>query len=109
MSLALPARADLTALVAASRPSVLPVGTYNPLNSPRFSFRGSGFVVGDGNLVITNAHVLPESGTTPEPQLAVLVNERRDAGSHAVPFNAAGLRAGMYFYRLGSGSRMETK
>ena len=31
---ALPAHADLTALVAASRSSVLPVGTYNPLNSP---------------------------------------------------------------------------
>ena len=78
---ALPAHADLTALVAASRSSVLPVGTYNPLNSPRFSFRGSGFVVDDGNLVITNAHVLPESGTTPEPQLAVLVNARIDSAA----------------------------
>ena len=78
---ALPAHADLTALVAASRSSVLPVGTYNPLNSPRFSFRGSGFVVGGGNLVITNAHVLPESGTTPEPQLAVLVNARIDSAA----------------------------
>jgi len=74
--LALPARADLTALVAASRPSVLPVGTYDPLNSPRFSFRGSGFVVDDGNHLVTNAHVLPEPGNTPPPQLAVLVNSR---------------------------------
>ncbi len=77
--LALPAHADLTALVTASRPSVLPVGTYNPLNSPRFGFRGSGFVVGDGNLVITNAHVLPEPGATPEPQLAVLASARVDS------------------------------
>lgn len=81
LPLALPARADLPALVVASRPSVLPVGTYNALNSPRFSFRGSGFVVGDGNLVVTNAHVLPEAGTTPAPRLAVLVNARGETAS----------------------------
>ena len=77
----MPVHADLTALVAASRASVLPVGTYNPLNSPRFSFRGSGFVVDDGSLVVTNAHVIPEQGTTPPPQLAVLVNARVDSAA----------------------------
>ena len=76
--LVLPARADLTALVTASRPSVLPVGTFNPLENPRFAFRGSGFVVGDGNLVVTNAHVLPDTGTQPRPQLAVLVDARAE-------------------------------
>jgi S1-C subfamily serine protease len=75
-ALALPARADLAALVVSSRPSVLPVGTYDALASPRFGFRGSGFVVGDGNLVVTNAHVLPDMKTTPTPQLAVLVAAR---------------------------------
>ena len=75
-SLALPVRADLSALVTASRSSVLPVGTYDPLASPRFGFRGSGFVVGDGHLVVTNAHVLPDLKTTPPPQLAVLVAAR---------------------------------
>ena len=75
-ALALPTRADLPALVVASRPSVLPVGIYDPLASPRFSFRGSGFVVGDGRLLVTNAHVLPDMKTTPQPQLAVLVAAR---------------------------------
>ena len=60
---------------------MLPVGTYNALNSPRFSFRGSGFVVGDGNLVVTNAHVLPDAETTPAPQLAVLVNARGESAT----------------------------
>jgi len=55
-----PARADLVNVVAASRGSVLPVGTFNPLGSPRFAFRGSGFVVDDGSLLVTNAHVLPD-------------------------------------------------
>jgi S1-C subfamily serine protease len=76
LPLAWPVRADMTALVAASRPSVLPVGTYNAVSSPRFGFRGSGFVVGDGSLVVTNAHVLPDAETTPAPQLAVLVGSR---------------------------------
>lgn len=70
--------ADLPALIQRVRPSVLPVGTFNPLDSPRFGFRGTGFVVGDGRQLITNAHVLPEPGTTPTPQLAVLA--MRDGG-----------------------------
>ncbi len=68
--------ADLPALVAASRGAVLPVGTFNALESPRFGFRGSGFVVGDGTLLVTNAHVLPDASVVPVPQLAVLVNPR---------------------------------
>jgi S1-C subfamily serine protease len=78
------ARADLPALVASSRASVLPVGSFDPLANPRFGFRGSGFVVGEGNLVVTNAHVLPEPGTLPTPQLAVLV-QAPSAGGAAAP------------------------
>jgi S1-C subfamily serine protease len=57
---ALPAQAQLEALIAAAKPSVVAVGVFNPTASPRFGFRGSGFVVGSGNLVVTNAHVLPD-------------------------------------------------
>jgi S1-C subfamily serine protease len=49
----------LPALVARAKPSVLLVGTFGALDSPRFGFRGTGFVVGDGNHAITGAHVLP--------------------------------------------------
>ena len=52
--------ADLADLVARAKPSVLLVGTYAATDSPRFVFRGTGFVVGDGNLAITNMHVLPD-------------------------------------------------
>jgi S1-C subfamily serine protease len=38
--------------------SVVAIGTYERLRSPSFQFRGTGFVVGDGLLVATNAHVL---------------------------------------------------
>lgn len=78
------ARSDLRAVVARARPAVVPVGTYSATANPRFGFRGSGFVVGDGHLVITNAHVLP---ATPEPgsdqRLAVLAQSAapgREAG-----------------------------
>lgn len=77
-----PARADLRPLMQSVRESVLPVGIFNALNSPRFTFRGSGFVVGDGNLLLTNAHVLPEGNASPPPQLAVLVM-RSDGGREA--------------------------
>ncbi len=42
------------------KPSIVAVGTYMPTRSPRALFRGTGFVVDDGSLIITNAHVLPE-------------------------------------------------
>jgi serine protease Do len=55
-----PASADLASSIAKVKPSVVLVGTYKSTNSPRFSLRGTGFVVGNGNMVVTNAHVLPQ-------------------------------------------------
>ena len=59
--------ADLPGLIAAARPSVLPVGSFSATDSPRFGFRGTGFVVGDGTLVATNFHVLAPGADTSEP------------------------------------------
>lgn len=64
---ALAQAADLPGLIASARPSVLPVGTFSPTDSPRFGFRGTGFVVGDGTLVATNFHVLPPGADTADP------------------------------------------
>lgn len=54
------AAGDLVELVRASKPSVLAIGIYNATAAPRLTFRGTGFVVADGTLVVTNAHVLPD-------------------------------------------------
>ncbi len=56
------ASATLVDVVGGLLPSLVAIGTYRETDSPRFGFRGSGFVVGDGNTIVTNHHVLP-----PEP------------------------------------------
>ncbi len=43
------------------KPSIVAVGTYQRLRTPPHNFRGTGFIVGDGLHVLTNAHVLPET------------------------------------------------
>jgi S1-C subfamily serine protease len=52
--------AELSQTIAAVKPSVVGVGTFEKTRSPAISFVGTGFVVGDGLSVITNAHVVPE-------------------------------------------------
>lgn len=64
-----PTLATLVDTVASVKLSILAVGTFLPTRSPQFRFLGTGFVVGDGNQVATNAHVL----TSAEPRA---VNER---------------------------------
>lgn len=53
--------AGLPDLISASKPSICAIGTFNALESPRFTFRGTGFFVGDGTIVATCWHVLPAS------------------------------------------------
>jgi serine protease Do len=54
------AHAALPDTIDRIKPAVVAVGTLQSTRSPAFAFRGTGFVVGDGNLVATNAHVLPK-------------------------------------------------
>lgn len=45
--------------IAQVKPSIVAIGTYQRTRNPQFSFRGTGFAIGDGTLIATNAHVLP--------------------------------------------------
>ena len=45
--------------IARVKRSVVAVGTFERTRSPPCQFRGTGFVVGDGRQIATNAHVLP--------------------------------------------------
>lgn len=54
---------SLPDLIDRCRPSVVLVGTFGLLDSPRFGFRGTGFAVSDGRHVLTNAHVIQSEAT----------------------------------------------
>jgi serine protease Do len=71
--------ASLADTIAQTKGSVVAVGTFRATDSPRFQLRGTGFVVGDGRLVVTNAHVLPEDpGGANASALVVLVRKSSD-------------------------------
>ncbi|MES2719213.1 MAG: serine protease [Pseudomonadota bacterium] len=80
-AIAAPLHAGLPEVVAASKPAVMAVGLYSPLSSPRFTFRGTGFVLGDGQLLATNAHVLPDDPAA-LAQLALQLPGNRRAGEN---------------------------
>ncbi|MEI8592639.1 serine protease [Photobacterium sp. Hal280] len=81
-------QAALPDVIAKIKPSVVGVGTYNKLATPRANLIGTGFVVGDGTLVATNNHVVPTAievdrstgfvvfvgtGTSPDVRTATVV------------------------------------
>jgi S1-C subfamily serine protease len=67
------ALAGLVDVIARAKRSVVPVGTYSAVESPRFHFNGTGFVIGDRNLLITAAHVVSQSGMASESDKTGLV------------------------------------
>lgn len=54
------AAAGLVETLPRIKPSIVAVGTFQRTRSPAFKFLGTGFAVGDGSLIATNAHVVPE-------------------------------------------------
>lgn len=75
MAVAGPALAGLADTLIRVKPSVVIVGTFNATDSPRFQLRGTGFLVGDGQRLITNAHVVPDEAAGPgAPSLVVQVS-----------------------------------
>ena len=55
--------------------SVVAIGTFQATRVPQFRFSGTGFAIGDGTILATNAHVLPtvlEPGADPEELVAML-------------------------------------
>ncbi len=74
--------ADAEDTIASVKVSIVAVGTFEPARSPAFRFLGTGFAVGDGTLIVTNAHVLPttiDSGR--RERIAILIPAAPGAGS----------------------------
>ncbi|WP_281560895.1 serine protease [Thalassomonas sp. RHCl1] len=53
------AQANLSQTLKKIKPSVVGIGVHTPTGRPKNDLRGTGFVVGNGQYVVTNAHVLP--------------------------------------------------
>lgn len=81
--------ADVPAVVAAAKPSVVAVGVHAPLQNPKFRFLGTGFVVGDGRKVVTCAHVVPTLDPAKREAIAIAVPLADGARIH--PARAASL------------------
>ncbi|MBL4940183.1 MAG: trypsin-like peptidase domain-containing protein [Colwellia sp.] len=52
-------QAEFVDVVAKIKPSVVGIGIHTPTSRPQNILRGTGFIIGDGHYVVTNAHVLP--------------------------------------------------
>ncbi|PZO19661.1 MAG: serine protease [Burkholderiales bacterium] len=75
LMLVAPVHADLPDTIVRLKPSVVLVGTYKATDSPRFQLRGTGFIIGNGLMVATNAHVLPAPGGGDAPALVVQLRQ----------------------------------
>jgi serine protease Do len=51
---------ELSHTIEVVKPSIVGIATFQKTRSPAINFMGTGFAVGDGSLVVTNAHVVPE-------------------------------------------------
>jgi S1-C subfamily serine protease len=54
------AGAQVPATIERVKASVVGIGTFQKTRAPAFRFLGTGFAVGDGATIVTNAHVLPQ-------------------------------------------------
>ena len=70
------ASAEISDTIQQVKPSVVVFGTYKKTDSPQFAMRGTGFVIASGNLIATNAHVVPDST---DPDAPTLVIQSRNA------------------------------
>lgn len=75
------AQAQLPDTVERVKPAVVLVGTYRATDNPRFQYVGTGFVVGDGLRVVTNAHVAQQINTQGADAPALVVQVRSGASA----------------------------
>ena len=66
------------------RPSIVAVGTYQRTRNPSFRFSGTGFVVGNGLRIATNAHVVPEQIATDKLETLAIAVPEGDSGKLSV-------------------------
>jgi serine protease Do len=91
-SLAVSFADELPRIVRESKGSVLAVGTFAPLRNPQFRFAGTGFVIGDGMTVVTNAHVVPQTLDVPGKEVVAVARAKGGGGTDIEAFPAEVLK-----------------
>ena len=72
--------AEFVDVVAKIKPSVVGIGIHTPTSRPQNILHGTGFVIGDGHYVVTNAHVLPtELDDSLLQKMAVFIGSGKEA------------------------------
>jgi len=67
---------DMVDVIKRVKPAVVAVGTFQQTRSPAAAFRGTGFAVGDGLSIITNAHVVsPAVNSEQKEMLGIITGE----------------------------------
>jgi S1-C subfamily serine protease len=64
---------QVPATIERVKPSVVGVGTFQQARTPAFRFLGTGFAVGDGSTIVTNAHVLPQALDTEKGETIAVI------------------------------------
>src|SRR6476659_91451 len=78
----LAAASEIVDTITRIKPSIVAVGTFERGRSPAFQFRGTGFAVGNGTTIVTNAHVLPSlTDVAHRESLAILAPGSTSDGS----------------------------
>jgi len=95
------AMAGLPETIIRIKPGIVAVGTLEKTRRPPVKFYGTGFVVGDGTLVVTNAHVVPAvlDGQQKE-QLAVFVGPDNSANTRKATQVAIDLQHDLVILRI---------
>lgn len=63
------------------KPSIVAIATYQRTRVPQVRFLGTGFAVGSGNVIATNAHVIDTAlGAGPDPEVLVVAVPAADSG-----------------------------
>lgn len=75
---------DLRTLVKKVKPSIVGIGTQEKTRRPPNLLMATGFVVGDGLQIITNAHAIPTLSATKRERLVIFVGTGRDVETRPV-------------------------
>lgn len=75
---------DLRELVKKAKPSIVGIGTQQKTRRPPNVLMATGFVIGDGQLIVTNAHAIPAIDDAKLERLVIFVGTGRQVDARPV-------------------------